>query len=356
MVASTRRLVDASKLDVVVPAPRGAWTEVVASDPDVLAEQTPQWVDAMCAGRRWVDASRLYVTASGRRLVVPMVRSRLPAAVAVEGSMPAHWGFGGVIAEEGVDVVDVEFVYADLARRRVVRQTIRPNPLQGDLWQAAARTALQVPRCAHVLDISAGADAVWKAFRSNVRRGIRVAERAGVEIERDDTGRLLPEYFELVELSRTRWAAQQNEPLWLARQRYRLYDTLDKWQRIARHLGPACVVRVARLDGTAVAGTIVLTGTNGHYTRSAMDKDRAARCYANFALHWNAIQDLCAAGARTYHLGESGTSRSLGAFKEQLGARAVPYPEVRIERLPISSADRIVRQSVKRLIGFRDRR
>ena len=45
---------------------------------------------------------------------------------------------------------------------------------------------------------------------------------------------------------------------------------------------------------------------------------------------------------RSYHLGESGASRSLAHFKEKFGARPVPYAEYRLERLPLTRAGAVL--------------
>jgi hypothetical protein len=85
-----------------------------------------------------------------------------------------------------------------------------------------------------------------------------------------------------------------------------------------------------------------------------MDKERAGPLRANDLLMWEAIQAACAAGAGTFHLGESGGSASLSDYKERFGARPVEYPELRLERVPISATDRAARSLVKRVIGFRE--
>ena len=53
-------------------------------------------------------------------------------------------------------------------------------------------------------------------------------------------------------------------------------------------------------------------------------------------------------------MGESGAAEGLARFKERFGAVAVPYGEYRLERLPITGADRALRRVVKRIVGFRD--
>jgi Acetyltransferase (GNAT) domain len=341
--------------DVVSPAPRAVWDSTRLDDPEALPTQGPEWTDALCATGRWSDASRLYRTRDGRALVLPMVRRRFAGPMRVEASMPTHWGFGGLLADGGVTGADVRLVLDDLAARGIVRQSIRPNPRHGRLYaEHAPPRSISIPRHAHVLDLAGGVDVVWKGFADSRRRAIRKAERAGIEVECDAAGRLLPEFFELYASSEARWAEQQHEPSWLASFRTRFRDTIAKWQLIARHLDGGCRQWVARHDGRPVASIIVLFGVNAHYTRGAMDKERAGPLRANDLLMWQAIQAACAIDAASFHLGESGGSASLAQYKERFGARAFAYPELRLERLPITRADRVARTAVKRVIGFRE--
>jgi hypothetical protein len=342
-------------LDIVSPAPRAIWNDVVAADPHALVTQTPAWTDALCANPLYVDASRLYITPLGRQMIVPMVRRRgFPGRLRMEASLAAHWGFGGILAADGVTSDDVRIVLSDLQQRRALRQTIRPNPLDQELWAAHSADVVRVDRRAHVIDLTAGADAVWSAFRSNARRAVRSAEKHGVTVEHDTRGRLLPQFFDLLELSRERWSKQLHEPAWLARIRNRGMDSLEKWQRISAALDGRCHVWLASVDAKPAAGIIVLQGRNAHYTRGAMDKDVAGPSYANYALHWQALQHACAEGSQAYHMGESGTSTSMARYKEQFGARPYDYEELRIERLPLTRADHAIRSAVKRVVGFKD--
>jgi hypothetical protein len=344
-------------LQVTSPAPRDVWRELIAADPEVLVMQSPEWLDAVCAGGGYVDASRLYETAAGTRLVLPMVRRTglMPADLAPRASMPHAWGMGGLIGGRQASEEELAAVIADLATGSSVRTHIRPNPLHDGMWRHAAELgALTIPRRAHVLDLSGGADRVWMAMRSEARRGVRKAERSGVEVECDSTGQLLPVFHDLLRLSVERWAKQQHEPAILARFRARRRDPLIKFQRMADALGEAMQVWVAWKDGEPAASNIVLRGTNVNDTRGAMNKELARPTSANDLLEWRQIEDACEAGCHWFHLGESGNSRGLAQFKEKWGAQAVPYSEYRFERLPLTRSDQLLRTTAKRVLRFRD--
>ncbi len=343
---------------VISPAPRDAWEELYRSDPFAVPYQSPIWFDSMCATGSFEDASRYYLSADGnKRMVLPLVRQKLlPGPLSIQESMPHGWGMGGVLSSFTLNTEDIRFVIDDLEATPSLSISLRPNPLHAELW-AAARTPgmVAVPRTAHVLDLEGGSDAVWtKRFSSDTRNKIRKAQKSNIEVEHDTTGRLIPVFYDLLRLSFDRWAQQQNEPVRLARWRGERRDPLRKFETIAKHLGAACNIWVARVEGQPAAAILVLTGTNVNYSRGAMDKALVGITRANELLQWTAIEHACQIGARHYHMGETGSSEMLADFKSKFGAQAVPYAEYRIDRLPITKIDHALRSTVKRMIGFRD--
>ncbi len=343
--------------DVVSPVPRAVWESALLEDPDALPTQQPAWLDAVVAAGRWTDASRLY-EAPGR----PADRAAggpppaSPAPLGVEASMPTHWGFGGIVADGGVTAADVRLVLDDLAARRIVRQGIRPNPRHGRLYaEARARGAVTIARRAHVLDLAGGVDVVWKGFSDSRRRAVRKAERAGIEVECDATGRLLPEFFELYARSEARWAEQQHEPARLARFR----------TRVSRHARQVAADRRASRRWLPPVGGPSRGSAGGVDHRAVRDQRalhawrdgqgaRRARCGRTTSSCGRPSKPRARSSAGSFHLGESGGSASLADYKERFGARPFDYPELRLEQLPITRADHAARAVVKRVIGFQD--
>lgn len=343
--------------DVVTPAPRAVWQAVHDADPDALVSQTPDWLDCICAVAGYADESRLYDFGSGRHVVLPLAaRARLPNALAVRASPPRAWGMGGAVAPGGARAEEVAAIFADLHAGRGLRTLVRPNPLHDPLWAAARPPgAVSIPRRAHVLDLSGGFDRVWnERFSGKARTGARRAERAGVVVERDSTGRLVPVFYDLYLRSLDRWASKQHEPRALAQWRGRRRDSRRKVLAIARTLGEACRIWVAWHDGRPAAAIVVLQGRNASYTRGAMDAEVARETHANDLLHRHAIEEACAAGCRSYHMGESGQSVSLSKYKSKFGAEAFDYAEYSLERLPVTSIDRSLRRVAKAALRFRD--
>lgn len=342
---------------VVSPAPRDVWKRLLGDDPRALVTQSPAWLDARCRYGGQQDASRMYELGDGRRLVLPLVRSRAPdERLSLRSSFGEGWGMGGLLAPGGVQSGDVEVVAADLARQPGLRTLIRPNPLLAEEWAGAARLATHsVPRLGHVLDLAGGFEEVWeKRYTGVARRNVHKAERAGVVVERGSAPEHLAAFRALTDQSLARWSSKQHEPLWLARLRANRRDPASKFDLLARSLGEAFSVWLAKLDGRPIAASIVLRGANAHYTRGAMDAELAGPSRANYLLHTAAIRDACEAGCRHYHLGETGTSTSLAFFKTRFGAEPYPYCEYRFERLPLTSVDRRLRAGAKRILRVTD--
>ena len=344
-------------MNVTSPAPRDIWRELAAADPNALVFHTPEWTDCICAVDGCEDASRLYEFSYGALMVLPMVRRRsLGGMFTTCASLPMNWGMGGLVSQQPVRPRHTDAVFEDLAMQREVQASIYPDPLQGEVWSAGrSKQAIAIPRLSHVLSLEGGFDAVWKQrFSRETRNHVRKAERSGVSVECDSSGKLIPVFYELFRLSIDRWARQQHEPAPMARWRANRRDPLRKFDYIARAMGDACKVRIAYREGVPAAGIVVLQGANANYMWGAMNKDVVGTTHANELLHTHAIEDACRVGGLHYHMGESGASKPLAHFKERFGARPYSYSEYRLERLPITHADHVIRGFGKRLIGFRD--
>ncbi len=341
---------------VLSPAPRDIWEQVLAADPLSLESQSPAWADAAVAGGGLEDASRFYEMVDGRQLIVPMLRRRPSlGALSIEGSNLPGWGVGGLLAPGGATAAEHAAVFRDLAARRVLRQTIWPHPLTAGGWAAGVPAGAVVKeRVAHAVDLRCGFDVLWsQRFASSSRRGARHAERAGVTVESDTTGRLVPEFYELTRQAVERWSRLQHEPQWMARRRHWLSDPRGKFEAIARALGPRCRIWVARVGGRPAASMMVLSGANAYDFRAAMDQELAG-FRANDLLLKAAIEQACAEGCRYYYLGDSGKSASLGQFKQRFGAEAIRYAEYRLERAPLTAGENALKWAVKRAVRFRE--
>jgi hypothetical protein len=340
---------------VTSPAPASAWNEILASAPRALPTQTPTWLKCVCAVDGHDDASRIYRMADGRRLVLPLVRRRiLGRALSTEASLPVGWGPGGLLGEGGVvHREDVRMVAADLARGHALRVQLRPDPATAPTWEAGMPPGVQAEsRMAQTVFLDGGFDAVWRTrFRSDTRTRVRRAERAGVVVECDESGRLVPIFQDLYAKSVARWARQAGHPVAPARWRAAWREPNRKLATVAAMLRANCRVYVAFAGGKPAAAIVVLFGTTtAAYWRGAMDEDLAGRTYANYLLHRTAIEDAAAAGCVAYHMGDSAPGSSLALFKSRFGAVEQHYASYGIERVPITPLVERAHRGIRRTL------
>jgi hypothetical protein len=340
--------------NVMSPAPRAVWNEILASDSTALVEHGPAWIDTMRAAGGFTDASRLYELRDGRRFVIPLVQRRRLGPRAPMSGFPNGWGIGGVVGD-ALDPTAVSAIVADLVELPAVSIRIRPNPLQAEHWaQADTAAMLALPRRCHVVDLAGTADDVWMRFRKGARRSVKKATDMGVDVKTFVGGEMLDVYYrDLYMTSVERWAQKSTEPARVAVMRAKRRDPLSRLQTIGRSLGERFRLYLAYVDGEPVAGNVVLCDPNTHATRAAMN-EIGAQTHASYALDWAAIRDACARGSQWYQMGESGFNESLSAYKEKFGAVGVEYSQYRHERLPITPIDSAARGAVKKLIGFRE--
>ncbi|PZS24221.1 MAG: hypothetical protein DLM60_00875 [Pseudonocardiales bacterium] len=348
-----RMSVEAEGLDA-----RSAWEDLVARDESVALSKTPEWTDCICRSGRFSDATLLFRAEDGRRLILPRLRKTgTPSPVGLFESPPHGWGLGadagGVLSEGGP---------ASASQTRALIQEIKGHPglrtrvmVGGDdaeTWASVVPgTIYSTARTAQVLDLRGGFSTVWsQRFTSKVRSNARKAERRGVVVESDNTGRLVAVFDALYRSSVDRWAQERGNPLslmrWLAQRR----EPQTKLAAVARSMGARCTVWIASRGGEPLAGIFVLTkGSRVTYWRGAMDKERARGTGANELLHRHAIETACADERQSYDFGLYQTEE-LKRFKSTFGAREVPVHAYYFERFPTAAAEAKCHHAAKQAV------
>ena len=339
---------------VATPVSRDVWREVLAADPDAVVTQSPEWMDCLTT-RGCTDASRLYVLPDGRRMVLPLAARRRAGVTLSEESWPYGWGYGGAIVEGGdLTVADARVVLDDLRERPAVLRSVVPMPLRGQVYdEAAGPQVARVPYTSQVVDLGVGWDQLWATgFKRQARNSVRKAEKFALDVRREDGtaatgpgGRGLAVFRDLYAQSVDRWAAQNGQPLPVARRLAARRDRPGQVAAAAAALGSRCVVWSVLRDGEPVAVNVVLQDrAHAIGWMCAMDTTGLAReTLATYLLHSLAIQDACEHGIRWFHMGESEAGSGPEHFKRYFGAVPVPYAALRFERLPLSRAEQTAR-------------
>lgn len=346
-------------MTVSSPVPLDVWETALKSDDDAVVAQSLPWRDCVLADGRYRDVSRLYEFDSGTVVVLPLVRPRrVPTLASTVASWPRVWGAAGPISANGqVGADEAAAILADVAGIGALVTELRLRYDASDAWLSAAAGKFAVEESATWdLDLGGGFGQVWeRRFRGSFRQAVRKAERSGLDVEVDRSGRLLGEFYDLYQKSIVRWAAMQHAPVWLTRRRLSSDTNPRRLALVADRFGHDCATWVARRHGAAVAAIIVVkSGGYAKYWRGAMDKEGANAVRANELLHRLAIEDACEDGHRWYDLGFARPESPLAAFKQKFGADLHLNRVLRAERLPVQAAAQLPRELVKKAIRFKD--
>jgi hypothetical protein len=319
--------------EMTSPAPRDAWHAVLRSDPGATPLQTPAYFDAVLAATSGHDDSRLYCLEDGRRLVLPLVRQRSVPGLRLNAAFPGGYGHGGMLATGGLLASDVRIIVEDL-RGQALSTRIGGGHHTASQWSAGRMPGVvDVPRRVEVLDLSEGFEALKaRTFSRNIRYHLRRAERAGVEVQVDTTGALVPVFHQIYRAWVERWIPRSGLPPMVARRLALQQEPLKKFETVASHLGDACRVLVAWHKGQPIASAISLVhGQHAIGWRSYSIKELAAPVAANIVTQVTCIADASASGCRYFDLGQSGGVASLQSYKNSFGATPHWVVDLRIE-------------------------
>ena len=192
---------------------------------------------------------------------------------------------------------------------------------------------VEVPRRVEVLDLGQGFEALKaRTFSRNLRYHARRAERAGVEVQVDTTGRLVPVFHQIYRTWVERWIPKSGLPPMVARRLALQQEPLKKFETVAAGLGEKCRVLVAWHKGQPVASAISLVhGQHAIGWRSYSIKELAAPVAANVLTQVTCVADACDSGCRYFDLGQSGGVATLQSYKNSFGATPHMVVDLRIE-------------------------
>lgn len=319
--------------EITSPAPRDVWHAVLRSDPGATALQTPAYFDAVLAATGGTDDSRLYHLEDGRRLVLPLVRQRAFPGIRLNAAFPGGYGHGGMLATGGLLARDVRAVVEDLRGQALTTRLDGAHHTAAQWAAGRMPGVVAVPRRVEVLDLAPGFDELRaRQFSRDIRYHLRKAERAGVEVELDTTGRLVPVFHQIYRAWVDRWAPKSGLPPVVARRVALRQEPLKKFETVASLLEQDCRVLVAWHRGQPVAAAISLVhGQHAIGWRSYSIKELAAPVSANILTQVTCVADACRSGCRYFDLGQSGGVTTLQQYKNSFGATPHWVVDLRIE-------------------------
>jgi len=163
------------------------------------------------------------------------------------------------------------------------------------------------------LDLTRGADALFRKFSSNRRLNIKKAIRAGVEVVQGATDDDFAQYYEV----HRAWCDYKRAPA---------PPSFADVRELLRLTGNRRLF-LARFEGRAIAGIVVRFVPSGvvEYAACGWVKD-ALDLRGNDLLHWRAIEWACASGFRIYDFAAS------HLFLRKFGGEIRPTYRYRVDR------------------------
>jgi CelD/BcsL family acetyltransferase involved in cellulose biosynthesis len=290
-----------------------AWRQFLLSRPEALPYHHPAWVQTLADAYGYEPQAAVLRSSTGEVVgglpVVQLggrVRARRWVSLPFTDFCPPLLG-NGLAEDELAAAVDGLRRQHEIASLEIRAPVAR---FGGNLRGMRHELALTDP------------ETLFASFRSQVRRNIRKAERAGLEV-RAGEGRedLVRTYFAL--------HAETRRRLGVPPQPRRFFDAL--WRHV---VDPGFgFVLLAWHEGVAVAGAVFLEW-NGRivYKYGASDR-RHWPLRPNNLLFWECIKRGCSSGARALDFGRSDLEdEGLRSFKQSWGAAEEPLAYTTIGR------------------------
>jgi CelD/BcsL family acetyltransferase involved in cellulose biosynthesis len=304
---------EATRLDARDPA----WQAFLLSHPEALPYHHPAWVETLADVYGYEPQAAVIRSRDGE------VVGGLPFVEVGGRVRPRRWvslpftDYCPPLVASGLDEHELGSAVEQLRSEHGIGSLEIRAPLEG----LGDRVELRGVR--HELELGDPAT-LFAAFRSQVRRNIRKAEKAGLEVrraeERDDLTRT---YFDL--------HAETRRRLGVPPQPRRFFESL--WRHVLdQGLGH---LLLAYHGSTAVAGAVFLEW-NGRivYKYGASDREHWP-LRPNNLLFWECIRNGAAAGARSLDFGRSDLEdEGLRAFKQSWGAPEEPLAYTSLGRTP----------------------
>jgi CelD/BcsL family acetyltransferase involved in cellulose biosynthesis len=299
-----------------------AWMEFVAARPDASIFHHPAWAGLLadCYG---YPVRVVALTGSGETVTagLPMIDVSRPLGRRRWISLPFT---DCCPALAGTDPDELLSALVDFAASR----KLDALELRGAL-PSHRMVQSEAAFVRHTLALSADTRPTWDGLWKNHRRNVRIAERAGVRIERGAAASDLDVFYRLHLQTRRR--------LGVPVQPRRFFRLLGE-----RILADGLGFVLTAYSGDVPVAAAIFGAWNGTlvYKYSARD-ERYAKLDANYLLLWTAIEWGSKNGFHTFDLGRTDLDQSqLRSFKSGWGAREEPLSYSWIADAPINLAPR----------------
>lgn len=294
-VSPSRELPAIELGDACEPALRSAWIDLSARS-HALPHSDIRWLDVL--GMAYGSRSIVAIARDGAGHAVGGLAGYIAAEL--RGAPTFHSLRGGFVAHDGA----IAQALAEHAHRHLVQLGCREAWVGGNATPDCGGFRLR-ERTTFSLDLSDGADILWRGFRDKVRNTIRKGEREGLVAVRDPA--LLPAFHAIY--ARAMAEKQVN------------VRSLDFFRALFSTFGDAARLHTALDDGRPCGAMVVVAHESGaSYPFGAFDA-RGRVLAANSFLLWDVVRTLAGEGVPRIDLGPSSPGSGAFKFKSNLGAR-----------------------------------
>ncbi len=289
------------RVTTLTPEDEAAWDELVEASPEGSLYHRSGWARVI---RNAFDQKPLYqVAKAGEAIegVLPLIAFRNPLFGRYLVSMP-YLNRGGIVARTE------RARKALLAKARSLLESTHSkfcelrheSPIDPTLPARTDKVSMD-------LDVTEGAEALWKAIGPKVRNLIRKAQKAGLTTREADL-RDLPAFYEIfAENMRDLGTPVYTQAFF--------QETLREFPEETR------LTLVEEEEGTPVAGGICLTQGDRTEMHWAAASRRALPRSPNMLLYWEAIENAAKTGLQTFCFGRATEGSGPHRFKKQWGAK-----------------------------------
>lgn len=267
-----------------------------------------------------VPCCAAYTSSTGERVLYAFLVRPIRSAACGHRVAPGHKDiytallYGGPISAGADEAVVAAFwsAFRSWARSRgIVSEFVRMSPVAARRLAYPGVVTEQAPHI--VRDLSGTEEELRMDMKSNVRRGVRKAREAGVQIDVDDTGARLAEFLEIYYRTMNRNRAAR-----------RFYYPRQAFEAIHRTFPGRFAYVYAQHEGRAVSAELMLMSDHTGYFFLGGTEQEALRLYANVLVHWESIRYARARGLSEYVLTGGVTNTpddSLLRFKRMFAPR-----------------------------------
>ncbi len=218
-------------------------------------------------------------------------------------SMP-YQDYGGICAE------DEDSRQALLKRALELAGECRASRLELRHLEAvdAETASLRCDKATLILDISEGAESLWKGLSGKVRNQVRKAQKSGLTVLMGGA-ELLPEFYPVFAVNMKDLGSPVHHASFFA--------------GIFSRFGEKARLMAVRDNGKTIGGLVCLFHKNTILVPWASSlREYFSKCPNNL-LYWEAIQEACNRGCKRFDFGRSSIGSGTYNFKTQWGAKPV---------------------------------